>query len=73
MKAGAIAALVALGACGAEEPNKNASGAGGASTEAGRSAENGAETHSATGTMDSISANEVTISHGKIKSIGGRR
>lgn len=67
IKAGAIAALVTLGGCGAEEANKS----GAADRPQSASATAGAgETHSATGTVESISGNQVAISHEEIKSIG---
>ena len=65
IKAGAIAALVTLGACGTEEANKTgaAGGAQSAPITAGK-------THTGTGTVKSVSGNEATISHEEIKSIG---
>lgn len=67
-KVSVIAGLAALAACGAQEANKSGGGEAGKAAEAG--SENAGETHSGTGTVDSISGNEVTISHDEIKSIG---
>ncbi len=66
IKAGAIAALVTLGGCGAEEANKS----GAADRQSAPATAGAGETHSATGTVESISDNQVTISHEEIKSIG---
>ncbi|HSH80114.1 MAG TPA: copper-binding protein [Herpetosiphonaceae bacterium] len=60
-------AIAALGACGAEEANKN--GAAGKMEEVPATAAAG-ETHSGTGTVTNISGNAVTISHEEIRSIG---
>ncbi len=67
IKASTIAALATLGACGAEEANKN--DAAGKTESVPATATEG-ETHSGTGTVTGISGNEVTISHEEIKSIG---
>ena len=69
MKAGVLATLATLAACGAEEatksgPTENVATAGAAP------AANAGETHSATGTVKSISGNDVKIAHEEIKSAG---
>ena len=73
MKASLMAALVTLAACGSGETNKSNSetraGTDGAGSSNGASA-NTSDTHSATGTVDSVSGSEVTISHDPIKTIG---
>ena len=60
-KAGAAALLASLAACGTAETEKAAS------TDAKAKS---AETHTGTGSVDSISGNQVTISHGPIRTVG---
>lgn len=67
MKAGLTVALVTLAACESGETNKSSS-APAAQTDSASANANG--THSASGTVDSVSANEVTISHGAIPTLG---
>ena len=69
MKAGVLATLVSLAACGAEDGVKSGT-ADNAATTGAASAANAGETHSATGTVKSISGSEVTIAHEEVKSIG---
>lgn len=69
MKASVLATLVTLAACGAEEATKSGTTENAAITGAPPSA-NAGETHSATGTVKSISGTEVTIAHEEVKSIG---
>ena len=67
-KVSVLAGLAALAACGAQEANKSGGDEAGNAAEAG--SENAGETHSATGTVDSIAGNQVTISHEPVQSIG---
>ena len=67
IKAGAIAALVTLGACGAQDADKSGAAGG---TQSGPVTSGAGETHSGIGTVESVSGNEVTISHEEIKSVG---
>ena len=69
MKAGVLGALVTLAGCGGEEATKSGTPDNAATTGA-ASAANGGETHSATGTVDSVSGSEVTISHDPVKTLG---
>ena len=69
MKAGMVATLMSLAACGAGESNN--SGTTEIAANAGSSSvANAAEMHSATGTVKSISGSDVTIAHEEVKSIG---
>lgn len=61
MKAGAAALLASLAACGSAESEKSAS--------PGAKAESTAS-HMGTGTVDSVSGNQVTLSHGPIETAG---
>ena len=69
MKAGALATLVTLAACGGEQATTSGTTETAASTGS-SSAANAAETHSGTGTVKSVSSTDVTIAHEEIKSIG---
>ena len=68
IKAGLLATLAVLAACGAKQPTKNGASDNGA--EAAVGAADADARHSATGTVQRISGNEVTIAHDAIKSIG---
>ena len=73
MKAGLTAALATLAACGSGETNKGNSESGVANQSAPSSEGSSAktsETHSTTGTVDSVSGNEVTISHDPVATLG---
>ena len=69
MKSGVLATLVTLAACGAEEATKSGTPESAGATGP-ASATNGAETHSGTGTVKSISGSDVMIAHEEIKSAG---
>lgn len=69
MKAGVLATLVALAACGTENATKNGTSEDFVATEA-TSAANAGERHTGTGTVKTISGSDVTIAHEEIKSIG---
>lgn len=72
IKAGLMATLVTLAACESGETNKagSASATGAESgSEPGSTSGDSADTHSATGTVASVSGNEVTISHEPIKTL----
>lgn len=69
MKAGLLATLVTLAACGAEDATKTSSSENAATTGAAPAA-NAGESHSGTGTVKGISGSDVTIAHEAIESIG---
>jgi len=68
IKAGLLVALATLAACGAKQTTKDGASDSGAKSTAG--AADAAARHSATGTVQRISGNDVTIAHEAIKSIG---
>lgn len=68
IKAGLLATLATLAACGAKQTTRNGASDSGAESAAG--AADAAMRHSATGTVRRISGNDVTITHEAIKSIG---
>lgn len=63
LKIGLAALVASAAACGPAETSK-------ADEAAPASSKSIAETHSATGTVDSVSGLQVTISHGPVKSLG---
>ena len=67
-RASMLAGLAALAACGAQEANESGTPGGANTAEA--ASETPGVTHSATGTVDNISGNKVTISHEAIESVG---
>lgn len=69
MKAGVLATLATLAACGAENATKSGTAENAAATAVAPAASAG-ETHSATGTVKSISGSDVTIAHEAVESIG---
>lgn len=69
MKAGVLATLVTLAACGAENATKSGTSEN-AATAGAAPAASASESHSGTGTVKSISGSDVTIAHEEIKSIG---
>ena len=68
MKASVLATLAILAACGAEAPK--AANTDNAATTGASLAADASGSHSATGTVRSISGTEVTIAHEEVKSIG---
>lgn len=68
LKAGVLATLVTLAACGAEEAPKSGTAENAATS--GSPAAKAGETHSAIGTVKSISGGDVTIAHEEIRSAG---
>jgi len=69
MKAGVLATLVTLAACGAEDASRSGTSEN-AATAGAAPAASASESHSGTGTVKSISGSDVTIAHEEIKSIG---